>query len=276
VRSHRGHGSSSALDPDEPEPAAQASEDGTVPGGARPIAGGAAALDETRRAVDGVRMSPTEVSLERLRAFVEARTAPAPVPLVPELSLRQATDVHALWEAVRAEPGAWEDSPYWAFPWAGGQALARHLLDHPALVRGRRVADFATGSGLVAIAALRAGAAAVVALDRDPFAEAAVAVNAAVNGVIVPFRAGDAIGARLPGVDVLLAGDVFYERRLAEGALRWFRALAARGVRVLVGDAGRTYAPVEGFAALASYEVPTTTAIEAAGSKRARVLEIGP
>jgi predicted nicotinamide N-methyase len=214
--------------------------------------------------------------MERLRTFVEARTAPAPVPLVPELVLRQAGEVHGLWQAAQAEPGAWQDSPYWAFPWAGGQALSRYLLDSPDLVRGRRVADFATGSGLVAIAALRAGAAEVLALDRDPFAEAAVALNAAANGVAVPFRGGDAIGAPLPGVEVLLAGDVFYERGLAEGALRWFRALAAQGVRVVVGDAGRTYAPADGFTTLAAYEVPTTTAIEASGSRRARVLEIAP
>ncbi len=221
-------------------------------------------------------MSTPSADVARRRTFVLERTTPAPVPLVPELVVRQAAEVHGLWQAARSEPGAWDDSPYWAFPWAGGQALSRWLLDHPAAVQGRRVVDFATGSGLVAIAALRAGAAEVVALDRDPFAEAAVELNAAANGVSVPFRAGDAIGAPLPGVEVLLAGDVFYERGLAEGSLRWFRALAARGVRVLVGDAGRTYAPTDGFAELATYDVPTTTAIEAAGSKRARVLEVHP
>jgi predicted nicotinamide N-methyase len=217
-------------------------------------------------------MNPT-MEAQDLRAFVEARTTPAPVPFVPELVLHQAADVHGLWEEARAA-FAWDDSPYWAFPWAGGQALARHLLDHPALVRGRRVADFATGSGLVGLAALRAGAAEVLALDRDPLAEAAVALNATANGLALPFRAGDAIGSTLPGVDVLLAGDVFYERGLAEGALRWFRALAARGVRVLAGDAGRTYAPAAGVTELASYDVPTSTAIEASGLRRARVLEV--
>jgi predicted nicotinamide N-methyase len=226
--------------------------------------------------MDRVGMNLTTAPLERLRAFVEARTTAAPVPLVPELVLRQATEVHGLWQAAQAEPEGWEDSPYWAFPWAGGQALSRFLLDHPEVVRGRRVADFATGSGLVAIAALRAGAAEVLALDRDPFAEAAVALNAAANGVAVPFRGGDAIGAPLPGVEVLLAGDVFYERGLAEGSVRWFRGLAAAGVRVLAGDAGRTYAPADGVTELAAYDVPTTTAIEAAGSKRARVLELRP
>jgi predicted nicotinamide N-methyase len=211
-----------------------------------------------------------------LREFVLGRTAAAPVPLVPEVVLLQAAEVHELWHAARAQPPAWEDSPYWAFPWAGGQALARYVLDHPELVRGLRVADFATGSGLVAIAAVRAGAAEVLALDRDPFAEAAVALNAARNGVEVRFQLGDALGEALPGIDLVLAGDVFYERGLAEGALRWFAALAARGVRVLAGDAGRAYAPREGFAELAAYDVPTTTAIEAAGVRRARILELRP
>jgi predicted nicotinamide N-methyase len=219
-------------------------------------------------------MSPTDGTLARLRAFVEGRTAPAPVPLVPEIVLLQSAELDGLWHAASRDPVAWEDSPYWAFPWAGGQALARHLLDHPELVRGRRVVDFATGSGLLAIAALRAGAAEVLALDRDPFCGAAVSLNAARNGVAVPFRAGDAIGESLPGCQVLLAGDVFYERELARSALGWFRDLRANGVRVLAGDACRAYAPRDGFEVLAWYDVPTTTAIEDAATKRARVLEI--
>ncbi len=213
---------------------------------------------------------------ERLRAFVLARTAPAKVPLAPEIVLLQAGELHVLWQAAEAEPPRWQDSPYWAFPWAGGQALARYVLDHPALVQGRRVADFATGSGLVAIAAARAGAAEVLALDHDPFAEAAVALNAERNGVKVRFRAGDALDQRLPDVDVVLAGDVFYERGLAERSLRWFATLAARGVRVLAGDACRTYAPREDVTELAWYDVPTTTVIEAEPVRLARVLEIRP
>lgn len=211
-----------------------------------------------------------------LLRFVRERTAPAPVPLVPELVLHQATELTPLWHATAAELAAWDDSPYWAFPWAGGQALARHVLDAPGLVRGRRVFDFATGSGLVALAALRAGAAEVVACDQDPFCAAAVEANGALNGGAPPFRAGDPIGDPLDGVDVLLAGDVFYERALAERALAWFRALAARGVRVLAGDAGRVYAPRDGFAVRAEYAVPTTVEIEDAPVRRARVLEILP
>ncbi len=208
--------------------------------------------------------------------FIRERTAPAPVPLAPEIRLHQATELTPLWRATASELHAWDDSPYWAFPWAGGQALARYLLDHPAVVRGRRAVDFATGSGLVAIAAARAGAASVLALDVDPFCRGAVLLNAALNGLEIPFRAGDALGAPLAGADVVLAGDVFYERALAAGALAWFRALARSGVRVLAGDAGRAYAPPRGFVEIAAYEVPTTVEIEDAPVRRARVIEILP
>lgn len=214
--------------------------------------------------------------LEELTAFVRERTAAAPVPLVPELTLYQASELTPLWHATASELAGWDDSPFWAFPWAGGQALARHLLDAPEQVRGRRVVDFATGSGLVALAALRAGAAEVTAWDLDPFCEAAVRLNAGLNGLALAFRAGDPIGLPLEGVEVLLAGDVFYERALASRALGWFRALAARGVRVLAGDAGRVYAPPEGFVVLAELEVPTTVEIEDAPVRRARVLELLP
>lgn len=215
-------------------------------------------------------------SLEALAAFVRERTAPTPVPLVPELTLYQASELTPLWHATARELEGWDDSPFWAFPWAGGQALARHLLDGPEQVRGRRVVDFASGSGLVALAALRAGAREVVAWDLDPFCEAAVALNAGLNGLAPAFRSGDPIGLALPGVEVLLAGDVFYERELASRALAWFRTLAAAGVHVLAGDAERVYAPREGFEVLAELEVPTTVEIEDAPLRRARVLRILP
>lgn len=213
---------------------------------------------------------------EELAAFVRTRCAPGPVPFVPELAVYQATALTPLWHATAAELAGWDDSPYWAFPWAGGQLLARHLLDLPEQVRGRRVFDFATGSGLVALAAARAGAAAVIAADHDPLCAAAVAENAALNGLALAFREGDPIGDPLPGIDLLLAGDVFYERRLADRSLAWFRALAGRGVRVLAGDAGRVYAPADGFRVVAEGEVPTTVEIEDAPTRRARVLEILP
>ena len=211
-------------------------------------------------------------TLEETIRFIRERTAPAPVPLAPELSLWQATELTPLWHATAAELHGWDDSPYWAFPWAGGQALARHVLDHPAVVAGRRVVDFAAGSGLVAIAAARAGARDVVAIDVDPFCRAAVALNAELNGVEIPFRDDDPLGAPLPDCDVVLAGDVFYERDLAAGATAWFAALAARGTLVLAGDAGRVYAPRAGFVEVAAHDVPTTVEIEDAPVRRARVL----
>jgi len=210
--------------------------------------------------------------LADLLDFVRRRTAPAPVPLAPELRVHQASALTPLWHATAAELAGWDDSPFWAFPWAGGQAVARHVLDHPALVAGRRVFDFATGSGLVALAALRAGAAAVLASDVDPFCEAAVRANAELNGLAVPFRSGDPIGDPLDGFDVVLAGDVFYERDLGARSAAWFRALAARGAVVIAGDAGRRYAPASGFDVLATYEVPTTVEIEDAPVRAARVL----
>jgi len=214
-------------------------------------------------------------SLEDTIRFIRARTAPAPVPLVPELSLFQASELTPLWHATAADLRGWDDSPFWAFPWAGGQALARHVLDHPALVAGRRVLDFAAGSGLVGIAAARAGAAEVAAVDVDPFCRAAVALNAALNGAAISFREESPLDLPLPDADVVVAGDVFYERALAAGAAAWFAALAARGTLVLAGDAGRAYLPAEGHVELAAYEVPTTIEIEDAPVRRARVLRFG-
>jgi 1D-myo-inositol 3-kinase len=211
-------------------------------------------------------------TLEETIRFIRERTAPAPVPLVPELRLFQATSLTPLWHATSAELRGWDDSPYWAFPWAGGQALARHVLDHPALVRGRRVLDFAAGSGLVGIAAARAGAAEVVAVDVDPFCRAAVQLNAELNGVSIAFRGESPLDAPLPDVDVVLAGDVFYERGLAEGATAWFGALATRGVLVLAGDAWRAYVPADGYVEVAAHDVPTTLEIENTPVRPGRVL----
>lgn len=213
---------------------------------------------------------------EELKAFVLERSAPSPVPLVPEIRTYQATALTPLWHATSAELGAWDDSPYWAFPWAGGQALARWLLDHPEAVRGRRVFDFASGSGLVAIAAARAGAAAVVAADLDPFCAAAIPLNAALNGVSLDVRIGNAIGDPAEGVELLVAGDVFYDRVMGRESLAWFRRLAGRGVRVLAGDPGRIYSPQEGTADLAEYQVPSSTEIEDRPLLRTWVLEILP
>jgi predicted nicotinamide N-methyase len=218
---------------------------------------------------------PARSLAERL-AFVRARTAPAAVPLVPEVRLYQATDVTPLWHATAAELEGWDPAPFWAFPWAGGQALARYVLDAPDVVRGRRVFDFATGSGLVGIAAARAGAATVTACDLDPFCEAAILANAELNGVAVEVRSGDALAEPLAGFDVVLAGDVFYERALAERSLAWFRDLARRGAAVLVGDPGRIYSPREGVSERAAYDVPVIAAVEGVDALRTRVVEVRP
>ena len=188
-----------------------------------------------------------------------------PVPLVPEVLLHQADDMHALWEAVGGE-----SPPYWAFPWLGGQALARYVLDGD-LVRGRRVVDLATGSGLVAIAALKAGATSVLASDVDALAGEAVAANAEANGVTVPFTTEDLLEGDWPAADVLLAGDVLYEQSMAGRVLE--RLESFNGV-VLLGDPGRDYLPHGRFAEVAAYEVPTTRELEGVEVKRTRVFRI--
>ena len=188
-----------------------------------------------------------------------------PVPLVPEVVLHQADDMHGLWEHVG---GACP--PYWAFPWLGGQALARYVLDNDA-VRGQRVLDLATGSGLVAIAALKAGAASVLASDIDPRAGEAVEANSSANGVIVPFTTNDLLEGPPPDVDVVLAGDVLYELVMAERVLGWLRSFDGA---VLLGDPGRDYLPHGQLREVASYDVPTTRELEGAAVKRTRVFQI--
>ncbi len=213
--------------------------------------------------------------LDEAMGFIRSRTAVEPVPLVPEVVLHQATEMTELWKATAADLAGWDDSPFWAFPWAGGQALARHVLDHPDLVAGRRVADFGTGSGLVAIAAALAGASAVTAFDVDPFCEAAVRLNASRNGVQVSFEPRSPLDGLLEA-EVLLAGDVFYERELSRRFLAWACGLAGRGVLVLAGDPGRLYSPQEGVADRGAYDVPTSTAIEDRLLMRTWVLQVLP
>jgi predicted nicotinamide N-methyase len=204
-------------------------------------------------------------------AFILANTALARPPHVPELRLHLADEAHDLWLRTEEELQAIGlPPPFWAFAWAGGQGLARHVLDHPDLVRGRSVLDFAAGSGLVAIAAAKAGAARVVAADIDPFSGAAVALNATVNGVAVAFTADDLIGSD-EGWEVVLAGDVFYDSGLAARLLPWFGALGRRGAAVLVGDPGRAYLPKAALEPLASYLVPVTRALEDAEVKKTTV-----
>ncbi|MEQ8652553.1 MAG: 50S ribosomal protein L11 methyltransferase [Kiloniellales bacterium] len=196
--------------------------------------------------------------------------------LVPELRLHLASELLPIWQASEA----WMEQkglppPFWAFAWAGGQALARYLLDNPSLVGGERVLDFAAGSGLQGFAAKRAGAASVEAVEIDPFACAAIAMNAALNDLEIEVREEDLIG-KDEGWSVVLAGDVCYERPMAEAVMTWLRGLAARGALVLMGDPSRTYLPREGLEKLALYAVPTTREIEDSDLRNAGVWKVLP
>jgi len=192
-------------------------------------------------------------------AFIRANTERLAPPLVPEVTLRLASEVVPLWRATEEELAKMGvPPPYWAFAWAGGQALARYILDHPSAVAGRRVLDIGAGSGLVAIAAMKAGARAVTAADIDSFAAAAIALNAADNGVAVEILRKNLIGGPAPW-EVILVGDLFYERPLAEALLAWLVRLKAP---VLMGDPGRSYFPKTGVERLAAYEVQTTRELE--------------
>ena len=208
-------------------------------------------------------------------AFVLANTALEAPPLVPEIRLHLASEVVPLWQATEeqlTEQGL--PPPYWAFAWAGGQALARYLLDHPEAVAGKRVLDFAAGSGLQGIAAARAGAAAVEAAEIDAFAAAAIRLNAALNGVEMAVTERDLIGARAGPWDVVLAGDVCYERPMAETVWAWLRALAGDGALVLLGDPGRTYLPKSGLERVIAYAVETSRELEDSDVRNAVVWRV--
>jgi predicted nicotinamide N-methyase len=207
-------------------------------------------------------------------AFIRAETRLRSVPHAPEIRLHLADEATDLWQRTEDELGAIGlPPPFWAFAWAGGQALARYVLDHPQSVRGRRVLDFASGSGLCAIAAARAGAARVEASDVDDFAVTAIALNAAENGVAVAAFAEDLIGADR-GWDAVLAGDIFYDRDIAARVGDWLLDLQRRGATVLIGDPGRSYLPKERLEALATYTVPVTRSLEDAETKRSSVFRL--
>jgi predicted nicotinamide N-methyase len=203
-------------------------------------------------------------------AFIRAHTRLLPVPHAPEIRLHLADEATDLWQKTEEELGEIGlPPPFWAFAWAGGQALARYILDHAALVQGKRVLDFASGSGLVAIAAAKAGAASVDAHDIDAFAIAAIGLNAAANGAAIAARA-DGAGAD-EGWDAVFAGDICYERDMAERTVAWLARLHARGALVLIGDPGRSYLPREKLEPLATYRVPVTRALEDAEIKTTHV-----
>lgn len=212
----------------------------------------------------------TDASLDRA-AFITAHTRLMPVPHAPEIVLHLADEATALWQKTEDELGEIGlPPPFWAFAWAGGQALARYILDHPEIVRGKRVLDVATGSGLVAIAAAKAGARAVTAVDIDAFCAVAVGLNAAANGVDVTAETRDPVGSD-GGFDVILAGDICYQRDMTEAMMEWLTPLAATGTAVLIGDPGRAYLPKTGLAKLAEYQVPVTRALEDLAIKRTAV-----
>ncbi len=207
------------------------------------------------------------------RAFILQNTRLQSPPHTPEIALHLADEVTPLWrltEEALGELGL--PPPFWAFAWAGGQALARYVLDHPDVVTGRRVLDFATGSGLVAIAAMKAGAGSARACDIDGFCAAAVALNAEANAVQVSFTCADLLDRDPPAdAEVILAGDICYERPLAERVEAWLREAKARGAEVLIGDPGRTYLPHPRLRRLADYRVQTTRELEDQEVKRTAV-----
>jgi predicted nicotinamide N-methyase len=209
---------------------------------------------------------------ERTRELVLTRTRLQRPPVVPELELHLADDMDHAWASLQRELDDGElPPPFWAFAWLGGQAVARHLLDTPAEVAGCSVLDLATGSGLCALAATRAGARSVLAVDVDPVAVEAVRLNAESNGVEVEIVCADLLDTPPPAVDVVLAGDVFYDAAMSERVQPWLLAAHAAGARVLVGDPGRHYLPRALLEPVLEVDVPTTRALEGVELKRVRV-----
>ena len=197
------------------------------------------------------RVRPTIAAAEFIRKYLPL----APAPGVPEVRLRQATPSSGLWRLAEADPDGF-GSPYWAYPWAGGLALARYLLDRRETVRGRRVLDLGAGGGVVAIAAALAGAREVIAAEVDPYALAALELNVQANGVLVSTVLGDVTAGPPPAVDLILAGDVFYEEGLAQRVTAFLDRCLGAGLEVLIGDPGRAFLPEERLVVLAEYPTP--------------------
>lgn len=196
-------------------------------------------------------------------AFILANTRLQSPPHTPELTLYLADEITPIWRLTEEDLGKMGlPPPFWAFAWAGGQAIARYILDHPEIVAGKRVIDFASGSAIVAIAAMKAGAASVLCADIDAFCGAAAKLNAAVNGVVISYTDENLLEAPPPPVDVILAGDICYEKPLAEQTMGWLQQGKTAGVEVLIGDPGRTYFPKQGLTKLAEYQVATTRELE--------------
>jgi predicted nicotinamide N-methyase len=220
------------------------------------------------------RLNPA--TLGSAKAFIVANTRKLSPPLVPEIRLHLAEESLPIWQKTEEELGEMNvPPPYWAFAWAGGQALARYILDNPELLTGKRVLDLGSGSGLTAVAAMKAGAASVLAADIDRMALAAIALNAELNGVAVDTTYDNLLAKPLQAFDVILVGDLFYERALAESVSRFIDLAAAQGVLVLIGDPQRNYFPKGRFSSAAEYRVPVTRELEDAEIKRTAVWRIG-
>ena len=212
--------------------------------------------------------------ISNIPAFICENTRILAPSHVPELSLHLADDAVSLWELTEEQLGELGlPPPFWAFAWAGGQALARYLLDHPDTVRGKHVLDVASGSGLVAIAAMKAGAASALAVDIDSFAAHAARLNAALNSVRVETGDADPVG-QPTGAEIILVGDLFYDRDLAPRVLAWLLKLQGDGKHVLIGDPGRTYLPRDKLEQIGAYDIPVTRALEDAEVKRAAVWKL--
>lgn len=208
---------------------------------------------------------------DRARAFILRNTRLQRPPYLPELQLYLADEIMPIWHALEELGQQGVPPPFWAFAWAGGQAIARYLLDRPHEAEGRRVLDFGTGSGLCAIAASLGGAASVSAADVDPFCAAAVALNASANETRVGYACRNLLEAGPPAVDVILAGDLWYEEPPARRILTWLRGAHERGTRVLMGDPGRAHFPRDRLTLLAEYDLPVTRELEDRDIKRAGV-----
>jgi predicted nicotinamide N-methyase len=218
----------------------------------------------------------TELKTHDWYGFILANTKLLSPPLVPEVKLRLAQESLPIWRKTEEELGKLNLAPpYWAFAWAGGQALARYIIDHPTLIEGKHVLDLGSGSGLTGISALMKNAELVLAADIDPVALVAITINAATNNVSIETTADDLLGRPPSGFDVILVGDLFYERQLAERVLAFIVAAVANGALALIGDPQRNFFPQGRFEPVAEYRVPVTRELEDAEIKRTAVWRLG-
>jgi predicted nicotinamide N-methyase len=212
--------------------------------------------------------------MQNIPAFIRDNTRVLAPSYIPEIKLHLADDAVALWQLTEEQLGELGlPPPFWAFAWAGGQALARYLLDNRDVVRDRDVLDVASGSGLIAIAAMQAGAKSAIAVDIDAFASEAAKLNAALNNATIEISDADPVG-KPTLCDLILVGDLFYDRDLAPRVLDWLITLQDQGKQVLIGDPGRTYLPRDKLEQIAAYNIPVTRALEDAEIKRAAVWKL--